>query len=75
MDIQNAVFHSAVKKPMMNNKGQIVWAIYIGEQFIDVFEDAISAEKRCKTINGDRNKPKLDNTFPKNNTKTSISFL
>jgi len=73
--MQNAVFHLAVKKPMMNNKGQIVWAIYIGEQFIDVFEDAISAEKRCRMINDERTKPKLDTSLPKNNTKSNISFL
>jgi hypothetical protein len=45
------------KGPMMNNKGEMCWAVYVDGQFVDVFTDGITAEKRRRELDKFHNRP------------------
>lgn len=73
--MQRAVHYSFVVKPYMNEKGEMKWAIYLGNDLINLFDDGISAQKEAKRLNDLYNKPKYDNSLPNKNTKTTFTLL
>lgn len=72
--MQRAIQNKFVVK-RMNTKGSPCWCIYLGDDLIDLFTDESSAQKEAKRLNDLYNKPKLDNTLPNKNAKTTFTFF
>lgn len=73
--MESAVFKLYYVRAYMNEKGEMKWAIYLGNDLIKIFDDGISAQKEAKKLNDNRTKLKLDNSLPNKNYKPSFSLL